>query len=366
MNAEKITQLFATEAHNPSFAAVRKVAKAGQQPIDFCVPVNRYFPPASLLAEIQESLPDIVKYYPDYAATHQQSASEVTGIPANNLVVANGSTELITLLCQSAPGPFACDVPTFGRWTDLPVQGELTTHFMKRHRKSRFELDVEQIVAHVRRHRIRTLVLCNPNNPTGAALEQRDIEEIVYKLADLDLLIIDESFIDFASIGSVSELATHTANLVVVKSIGKSLGWHGVRLGYAVAETAHAEQIRQRMPYWNINALAAFVLERLPNLRNEFEQSLLLVRADRKSFIQGLSTIPRLNVFPSQANFVFVELEKETDGRWLRDALLSEHRLMVRACGNKLGTSDRYLRLAVNHPAENDRLIEALRAMLDG
>lgn len=124
MVIESAQSLFATKAHNPAYFAVRDNLAAAQEPIHFCVPVNRHFPPPSLLEDIREALPEIVKYYPDYAEVHQEALSILTGIPASRIIVANGSTELITVICQHAAGPMATCTPTFGQWTDLPqMQG---------------------------------------------------------------------------------------------------------------------------------------------------------------------------------------------------------------------------------------------------
>lgn len=365
MNTGNVAQLFATDAHNPSFAEVCEFMPTACKPIDFCVPVNRYFPPAALLEEIREALPDIVKYYPDYAATHQKALSNFTGLPMESLVVANGSTELITLLCQHAEGPFATDIPTFGRWSDLLQHREMPTHFIQRRREQGFTVEVEQIVEQVRRLSVRTLVLCNPNNPTGVAFADGEIALLVQDLADLDLIVIDESFIDFSDAESAMRLAIRTPNLVVVKSLGKSLGWHGIRIGYAVAEAGTAERLRSRVPFWNVNGLAAFVLARIVTMRDEFERSLARVCEDRDVLVKSLSAIEQLDVYPSQANFVFVGLPCTDVGRDLRDTLLTDHGLLVRTCGNKLGSSDSYMRLAVNRPVENARLLTNLRTYFD-
>ncbi len=361
-----VARLFATDAHNPSFASVRDSLPTKLVPVDFCVPVNRHFPPPELLDELREALPGLVKYYPDYAENHQRALSRFTDVTAEHIVAANGSTELITLLCRHARGPFATDVPTFGRWTDLPLQHGLPTSFIRRRRADDFALGTDRIVRHVRRHGIRTLVLCNPNNPTGAALAADEIERLVHELSDLDLIVIDESFIDFAGIDSAAPLATHTPNLVVVRSLGKSLGWHGVRLGYAVCDAHRAERLRSHVPYWNVNGLAAFVLRRVATLRPQFDASLVRVRSDRDYMLASLRSIDGLRTFASMANFVFAELPHGASGKALRDVLLAEHGLLVRECGNKLGTSERYLRLAVNRPHETDLLSRALQTWLHG
>lgn len=212
---------------------------------------------------------------------------------------------------------------------------------------------------------MRTLVLSNPNNPTGAALALDDIKRLTAELADLDRIIIDESFIDFSQIESAAEHAINQHNVIVFKRLGKSLGWHGVRLGYAISNTKISRQLRDKVPYWNINGLAAFVLQRVADLRTELNQSFALCKQDRNAFSYALSTIEGLKVFPSEANFLYVELPEHVDGKNLRDNLLAEHRLLIRECGNKIGSTSQFLRLAVNRPTENKMLVDALHTVLN-
>src|SRR6185503_498214 len=97
-------------------------------------------------------------------------------------------------------------------------------------------------------------------------------------------------------------------NLVVVKSLGKSLGWHGVRLGYAAMNSRAAEMIRSQLPFWNVNGLAAYILKTLSEFKDEFRQSLALVAQDRMYMLNQFERIPGLRVFSSRANFLYVEL----------------------------------------------------------
>jgi len=147
---------------------------------------------------------------------------------------------------------------------------------------------------------------------------------------------------------------------VVVKSLGKSLGWHGVRLGYAAMKCEGADLLRSQLPFWNVNGLAAYILKSVSEFKDEFQQSLALVAQDRTYMLNQLSRIPALRVFPSKANFLYVELPSNVPGRKLRDRLLEQYGLMVRECSNKIGSSERYLRLAVQTKEAVDLLVQAL------
>lgn len=179
-------------------------------------------------------------------------------------------------------------------------------------------------------------------------------------MPQVERIVIDESFLDFSDIESAVTLIPRAQNLVVVKSLGKSLGWHGVRLGYAATNSQAAGLLRSQLPFWNVNGLAAYILKSVSEFKDEFLQSLALVKQDRMYMLAQLERTPGLRVFPSQANFLYVELPANLSGRRLRDRLLKQYGLMVRECSNKIGSSERYLRLAVQTREAVDLLVQAL------
>lgn len=364
MSADTSLDIFNTRFHNPSIFAIRERTRYEGALIDFCVPANSYFPPASMLANIQAELPDILKYYPDYIEVHQANIAAVIDIPAENIVPVNGVTELITLLCREAEGPIATCVPTFGRWTDLPVEHHVPVHFIARDKHRAFHLDAAEVVDGVRKSGARTLVISNPNNPTGAWMEPEEISALVDALSDLSLIVIDESFMDFAGLSSADRLAISRPNVMVVKSMGKSLGWHGVRLGYGVAQAELAAHWRSRMPYWNINGLAAFVLKQLPLHKEAYLASFEKVAADRAYMFDRLQEVDGLRTYPSRANFLLSELPQGVSGKSLRNQLLQEHGLVVRECSNKVGSSEQFLRNVVRKRPDVDKLVAALKVCL--
>jgi histidinol-phosphate/aromatic aminotransferase/cobyric acid decarboxylase-like protein len=359
-----IASLFSVRSHNPSFFAVKDSNAYHGELLDFCIPVNLHFPPPALKEMIRQNLDEILRYYPDYAEVHQQRIAEMTGLDEKAIVPGNGSTEIITRLCQETAGPILTSLPTFSRWTDLPEELGVPLFTIARRREKGFRLEVDEIIARVREVGARTLVICNPNNPTGAWLRLDEIKILATVLTDLEAVIVDESFIDFSDLESAAALAAVTSNLVVVKSMGKSLGWHGVRLGYAVAAPQRAEALRARLPFWNINGLAAYVLKAVTHFKAEYEASFGLVAKDRIYMTDKLSAVTGLRIYPSKANFLFVELRGGVSGRTLRDRLLKNHGVMVRECSNKIGSSEQYLRLAVQRREAVDVLVAALQAEL--
>ena len=364
MSDDKAANLFDVRSHNPSYFAVKQSDAYSGELLDFCIPVNLHFPPAELVEMIRADLCEILRYYPDYAEVHQRHIGEMTGLAPETIVPCNGSTEIITLLCHAAEGPVVTSVPTFSRWTDLPLELHVPLHTIQREREKAFRLEVGEIVRAVREVGARTLVISNPNNPTGAWLTLEEVKTLAASLEDLDTVVVDESFIDFSDIATAAGFAAETPNLVVVKSMGKSLGWHGVRLGYAAANPVRAKELRERLPFWNINGLAAYVLKTVTRFKAEYRESFTRVAEDRVYMTTRLAEVPGLTVYPSKANFLFVELPDGVSGKALRDRLLRHRGLLVRECSNKMGSSEQYLRLAVQCSAAVDVLVPALHVEL--
>jgi threonine-phosphate decarboxylase len=360
MSNNTVADLFNVRSHNPSFFSVKASAVYKGPLLDFCIPVNLHFPPPQMVQLIGEHLPEILRYYPDYAEVHAQHIGEIAGVPPECIVPANGSTEIITRLCHLTRGPILTPIPTFSRWTDLPQELGIPLHTIKQDVRRNFRLEVEELVSGVKQLAVRMLVISNPNNPTGAWFEADEIEQLVLSLPNVELIVIDESFLDFSDLESAVNLISKASNLVVVKSLGKSLGWHGVRLGYAAMNSRAADLLRSQLPFWNVNGLAAYILKTVSQFKDEFRQSLALVAQDRTYMVNQLEGIPGLRVFPSKANFLYAELPPNIPGRKLRDRLLEQYGLMVRECSNKIGSSERYLRLAVQTKEAVDLLVQAL------
>ncbi|MGO4214369.1 aminotransferase class I/II-fold pyridoxal phosphate-dependent enzyme, partial [Terriglobus sp. YAF25] len=212
-------------------------------------------------------------------------------------------------------------------------------------------------------------VICNPNNPDGGLLPRHAVVAMMDALADLDLVVIDESFLEFAdseAYPSVVDEAVLRPNVIVLRSLGKNFGLHGVRFGYLVANPALAVQIRSRLPKWNLNSFAEVIVFMLKRYQPEYAQSLRMLSRDRQEMTAQLANLPGLTVYPSQGNFVFVKLPEGADGAQVRDRLLSEHGVLVRECGNKLGSSSQFMRLVVRSQPDVQRLLTGLSTVLYG
>ncbi|MBT3151299.1 histidinol-phosphate aminotransferase family protein [Streptomyces sp. CHD11] len=368
--ADNVASLFrSTAAHSPSMAALTRESD-GAGPVDFCIPCNPYFPTPAMFEEMAVRLREIITYYPSSADTITAELCSLLRLPPQCVAMGNGSTELITwidhLLVRES---LAVPVPTFGRWTDQPMETGKRVDMFPLQESGGFALDLAQYAEFIRARGTRVAVICNPNNPDGGFLHKHAVVQFMDAMADLDLVVIDESFLEFADAEnepSVVQEAMLRPNVIVLRSLGKNFGLHGIRFGYLVANPALAGKVRAMLPKWNINSFAEHVVFMLKEHGAEYAQSLHQVRRDRMDMSGQLSSLPGLTVYPSQGNFLFVRLPVGAEGTVVRDRMLTEHRILVRECGNKIGSSSRFLRLVVRPQVDVRRLVTGLEQVLYG
>jgi histidinol-phosphate/aromatic aminotransferase/cobyric acid decarboxylase-like protein len=351
-------------AHSPSYFALQRSGGEGTDIVDFCIPCNPYFPTSEMFSTLADNLESILKYYPSDAGAITRQLASVLGLNPQTIAMSNGSTELITwidhLLIKES---IAIPIPTFGRWTDQPLETGKRVDMFPLQESENYVLDIDLYLDFIRTRGSRVAVICNPNNPDGNYIRRRDIVHFLDSLIDLDLVIIDESFIDFVDSErnpTVGEEASIRPNVVVLKSLGKNFGLHGIRFGYLVANPALVTKIGKTLPKWNLNSLAESVVFMLKDHEGEYRESLRLLSRDRNRMADALSVIPGLTIFPSQANFLLVKLPAGWNGVELRDYLMATHGVFVRECGNKLGINSQFLRFVVRPQEEVARLVEGM------
>ncbi|SDR71369.1 Histidinol-phosphate/aromatic aminotransferase or cobyric acid decarboxylase [Friedmanniella luteola] len=355
----------AATAHSTSFATLTRHSGPAANIVDFCIPCNPYFPTPTIFAQLAADLPKVLKYYPSDSSLTTKKLASILGLNPQTVAMANGSTELITwidhLLVRDS---LAIPIPTFGRWTDQPLETGKRVDMFPLQEEDGFALDLDEYAQFIRRRGSRVAVVCNPNNPDGGYLHKEEVVRFLDELADLDLIVVDESFIDFVDVepeGSVAAEAAIRPNVIVLKSLGKNFGLHGIRFGYMVANPALTATVARALPRWNVNALAETVVHMVEDHWDDYEHSLRLLGRDRDQMRSQLESIRGLTVYPSTANFVMVKVPTGWSGTGLRDHLMTHHGVFVRECGNKLGMTSDFLRLVVRPADDVARLIAGLQ-----
>ena len=357
---------FADTSHSPSLAELVGYERAADV-IDFCFIANPYYPTPEMVEALQASLPTLIKCYPSSnPATTQRALAEVLDVDPDDLIVGNGATELIVLINEVLVDRIAVPVPTFGEYIEK-LRYPAAAGLFVLDRERRYQLDLSEYLAWVRERDLKALVVVNPGNPTGQLFSRDEMIEFLEDARDMDLIVVDESFIDFAGEPSPSLLpvADRFPNLLIVRSLSKHYGVPGLRLGFCYSRNREMiEKLRRLVPTWHLNILAEYFLSLLPGTEAAYRDSLERVTADVIQLEADLSTIRGISVYPTGSNFVLFRIEGEMTAAELQARLLLDHLMYVRDCSNKVGMDDRHVRVASQGRHCDARLVKALRALL--
>jgi len=362
------TSLFAKTTHNPSFASLTKHFTEINGLRDYCIPVNPYFPPQQVMDKLQERIAFALKYYPGSNENIAENIAQLSGIANPKTIIAgNGSTEIISWLNSLfIKESLFVPVPSFGRWIEEPQGLGIELHTYHYEDAQNQYASPEQLAAEVMTSGARNLVICNPNNPTGSLLSREQILWLLDELAHLDNIIIDESFIDFSGEEppSIKNDVANYRNAWVLKSLGKNVGLHGLRMGFAISNEANIAQLRKHLPYWNVNGITEMLLHLIKNEHASYHQSRMKTIADAIYLSERVEELPEFTSYPTHSNFIFAKLRDDINGTELRDRMLQNHGCFIRNCGNKLGSSEQYFRIAARPVDDVNHLIDAFKREL--
>ncbi len=363
---EARSHLFYETSHSPSLADLVGYEKAKQM-IDFCFIANPYYPTHSMLEDLQRNLPNLIKSYPSSnSLTSQQNLAAVLHVNPENLIIGNGATELIVLIDTLLVDRIAVPVPTFGEYIEKlrdQRDAELYPLDPQRH----FQLSPLDYLAWARQHGLRALLVINPGNPTGQMIPLEEMVEFVRQASDFELVIVDESFIDFAGdpVPSLLPVADRFSNLLIVRSMSKHCGVPGLRLGYAYSGNLYLlNRLRRFLPTWNLNTLAQYFLSLLPSTDADYHQGRKRLIGDVAWLYSALRTIPGLDVYLTGANFVLFKINTGLTAAELQAQLLDGHGMYVRDCSNKIGMDRFHIRVASQGREKDERLVVALRELI--
>lgn len=335
------------------------------QLLDFCYLVNPYFPPQRLIDEIQANFTSLLTQYPSGMRVNALLAARNFAVHQQNILVGNGAAELIKALMARLEGVTGFIRPTFEEYPNR-YQDRPNVCFTPAGPDFRYTAD--DLMAFFGPQDIDNLVLINPDNPTGNYIPAPDVLRLADWAQEKGIrLILDESFADFADEADNTfirqDLLDRYRRLYVVKSISKSYGVSGLRLGVlASGDQDLIAALKKDVAIWNINSFAEFYMQIEEKYKKDYARSLELIRAERARFRRELEKLPNLRVIPSQANYLMVELLGGLSARAITRDLLVNRCILVKDLSPKLG-GQQYLRLAVRDTRDNDRLLEALRPL---
>ena len=332
---------------------------------DYCYLVNPYFPTRRMQEEMESNFDILMRQYPSGMEVNSLLAAKCFQLHEDHVVFGNGAAELIKCLLEELHGTLGVIRPTFeeyaNRWASECVVYDCA--------QDDFTYNAQQLITFFSEHPVDTLVLINPDNPSGYYMGQSEIVDLLQWCKEENKnLIVDESFLDFADEENASLLSesilSENPNLYVVKSISKSYGVPGLRLG--ILASGNADMIgclKKRVSIWNINSMAEFFMQILDKYKVDYEGSLQEIKTERKSFFEDLRQIKSLKVYPSQANYFMCELldghtSEELEGRLLKKNIL------IKDLTGKIKNGRQYIRIAIRISDENRHLVELLKEVM--
>ena len=335
------------------------------QLLDFCYLVNPYFPPQQLIDEMKANFKVLLTQYPSGMRVNALLASRNFSVHQQNIIVGNGAAELIKCLMSHFDGATGFIHPTF---EEYPNRYKDKANIVFTPTNPGFTYTADDLINFFNANPVRNLVLINPDNPSGNYIPMQDVLRIIKWAKESGVrLIIDESFADFADERNNTlirqDILDSSKDLYVIKSISKSYGVPGLRLGVmASGNTELISALKKDVSIWNINSFAEFYMQIEEKYKKDYERALENIRAERTRFQKALSRINGINVFPSQANYVMVELVDGLSSKATTRELLTEKGIFVKDLAGKLG-GKQYLRIAVRNSEDNDMLISALEQL---
>ena len=331
--------------------------------LDFCYLVNPYFPPQKLVDEIKANFDTLLRDYPSGMRVNSLLAAKNFGVHQENILVGNGAAELIKSLMERISGKTGFVRPTFDEYPHRYDRAE-SVDFTPGNRDYSYTAD--DLMDYFGDKGIQNLVVVNPDNPSGNYIPKKDLLRLIDWCVEKKInLILDESFADFSDEENNTlidqEILDKYKNLYVMKSISKSYGVPGLRLGVlASGDTDTIAFMKKDVAIWNINSFAEFYMQIEEKYKKDYAAALVKFRAERARFQDELAKIPGARVIPSQANFVMVELEKKISPKELLKKLLTKHSLLIKELTTKTNGRN-YLRLAVRDKEDDDRLVAAMK-----
>ncbi len=329
--------------------------------------MNPYFNESRIIDELEAYFRTLIAEYPSGLKVNTLLASKCWGVKEDYIIPGNGAAELIKALMEMLPGTLGVIRPTFEEYPNRREKDNLVT-FVPQNEDYRYS--AADLIAFFSEHRPDNIVLINPDNPSGNFIPTSDVMTLVAWCQEQNIrLVVDESFVDF-SIDYENNSLLHDQileaypTMVVMKSISKSYGVPGIRLGILCsADSDLIARMKKKVSIWNINSFAEYFMQIFSKYEKEYHRACQRFIDERDDFERQLRQIPFFRVIPSQANYFLCEVLPPKNAAQLVVTMLKRHNILMRDCSGKVGldSNRQYMRIAVRSHADNARLIAALK-----
>lgn len=336
--------------------------------LDFCYLVNPYFPTAHMKDELRANFDILLSEYPSGMYVNSLIAAKYFDIRQKYTVVGNGAAELIKSLMERVEGRIGVVYPTFQEYPNRKEQTEIIGFTPD---NDDLTYTADDLIRFYADKKLSTLLLINPDNPSGNFIPIVDVLRLATWCKERDIFfVVDESFVDFSEDfrnNSLlhNEILQAYPNLAVMKSISKSYGVPGLRLGVlASSDEELINWMKHDVSIWNINSFAEFYMQIFGKYQKDYDRACQKFIAERERFMARLTDIPFLRVIPSQANYFLCQVTEKYTSEELTRRLLMDFNILIKDCDNKDGLKNKnYVRIAVRDQKDNDTLVEALKIL---
>lgn len=335
--------------------------------LDFCYLVNPYYPTQKLKNELKANFDVLLTQYPSGLKVNSLLAAKNFNLHQEHIIVGNGAAELIKSLLNTINGNIGITRPTF---EEYPNRYDKTDTIAFHPTNKDFSYSTGDLISFFSDKDIATLILINPDNPSGNYIVQKDLMRLLNWCKEKQIRpVIDESFVDFSDEEDATllkeQILKQYPDLIVVKSISKSFGVPGLRLGVLASHDEKLiKKLKKDVSIWNINSFAEFYMQIESKYINDYKKALDEIRQERRLFIEDLSKIKELRVIKSQANYLMIEILGKYTSASLTKKLLSKYNIYIKDLSGKLKTErNQFIRIAVRNRKENLALIEALKEL---
>lgn len=329
---------------------------------DYCYLVNPYFPTSKMIDKMKYFYNDLLFNYPSGQRIERLCASRMfDNVSEDNILIGNGAAELINNLRYVVGDSIALTIPSFNEYVRCFPNAKISyiNSF-----KNNYRLSLEELIKKL--DSVDTLIVISPDNPSGSHLTFDETIKLLDRAKEKNKQVIfDESFIDFAVNNYTlidDEILNKYPNLIVIKSISKSYGVPGLRLGVlASSNKDYLKTINNNLPVWNINSFAEYFLQIINMYKKDYIYGCEQIKEERARFYNELIKIEGLNVYPSEANYFMMQLNNGSANE-LAEQLLEKDKVLIKVLNGKNGFDDKeYVRIAIKSREENDYLLESIK-----
>ena len=346
------------------FNLARKLGISVDEIIDFSANINPLGIPVKAREALLKGI-DRLQHYPEmYAESLVEALAAKHGISLFNLLVGNGSTELIYLLVRVLrPTKALILTPAFTEYERAVGLYNGRLHFYHAQKKDNFVPRPDIMIAMLDEIKPDICFFGNPNNPTGIYLTPSDWLPFIKAAANRKIIcIVDEAFIDFVKPHlSMIELIQRFNNLVVLRSLTKIFSLAGLRCGYLIASEEMVNELRNWQEPWNVNSLAISAALHAITDRQFYRRTREYIAGERNYLVEKLREFSFLQVFPSQVNYLLAHVQEDFASLEMEKFLREKYHLLIRLCGDFQGLNNSYIRLAIKNRDANDKLLMGLR-----